>query len=220
MSDTELDVPSKGPLTLREALHEARHDWLDLERGALGTVVDLTLRPARVMRAYLIERRRDYVRPLRYLLFSVALQVAVGWYVLNHPQLGELLRKSGQGVEHASWFLDHAAVLTLFILPLIAAVLKLCMHRFGMRYVDALVVTSYTQAQINLFNAVVMVPVVLAGSKALQVGVGMVSLVYVVLAWASFSQGRLLWRILAALLAVILAQALNGAVLWSVIMLR
>lgn len=220
MGDLEQAAPPAGPLTLREALREARHDWLDLERGALGTVVDLTLRPAKVMRAYLHERRRDYVRPLRYLLFSVAIQVAIGWYVLNDPQLGALLRQNAQNAEHASWFLDHAAVLTLFILPLVALVLKLCMHRFGMRYVDALVVTSYSQAQVNLFNAAVMVPVVMTGSQLAQVGVGIAALGYVLYAWAGFVHGRLLWRVLAALLAIILAQALNGAVLWGLVLLR
>lgn len=215
MSETELTVSSKGPLTLREALREARHDWLDLERGALGTLIDLTLRPARVMRAYLVERRRDYVRPLRYLLFSVALQVAVGWYVLNDPHLGKLLQGGAETTAQASWFLEHAAVLTLMILPLVAGVLQLCMHRFGMRYVDALVVTSYTQAQLNLFNAAITVPVVLLGSPLFQGAVGIVALGYVVFAWASFVEGRWPWRILAALLAVTLAQVLNGVVVWG-----
>ena len=160
MGELEPSVSPSGPLTLHEALREARHDWLDLEHGALGTLIDMTVRPAKVMRAYLYERRRDYVRPLRYLLFSVAAQVAASYALLSSAFMQEQVQKQGEEVARAHWLLDNAAVLTLVLLPLIAGVLRLCFMRHGVRYVDALVVATYSQAQLNLFAAALVAPTV------------------------------------------------------------
>lgn len=210
-------APPSGALTLREALHEARHDWLDLERGALGTVIDLTFRPAKVMRAYLYERRHDYVRPMRYLIFSVAAQVAASYAALNSEALqGQVAQVDAKAMQQANWLLENAAVLTLLLMPLIAGVLRLCFARHGMRYVDALVVASYTQAQLNLLGALLVLPIAWYGGVVAQGAVGLLAAVYVVFAWASFCRGRLWVRTLLALLAFVLAQALNSGIVYLV----
>ncbi|MCB1553476.1 MAG: DUF3667 domain-containing protein [Xanthomonadales bacterium] len=217
MGELEPSVSPSGPLTLHEALREARHDWLDLEHGALGTLIDMTVRPAKVMRAYLYERRRDYVRPLRYLLFSVAAQVAASYALLSSAFMQEQVQKQGEEVARAHWLLDNAAVLTLVLLPLIAGVLRLCFMRHGVRYVDALVVATYSQAQLNLFAAALVAPAAYFGGLVLPAVLGTLTLVYAVYAWASFpSVGRWWTRTLLAVLALLLCQGLNSALVWLV----
>src|SRR5690606_26060035 len=94
------------------------------------------------------------------------------------------------------------------LIPLFAGILRLCFIRHGVRYVDALVVVSYTQAQLNLFSAAVVFPVVYVGGMLFPAAAGIVALAYGVFAWASFPTTGRWWA--RALLALALAQALNG----------
>ncbi len=52
---------------------EFLRDFTDADRGIWGTFLQLTIRPRRVVQSYLAGDRQRFIRPFRYLLFSISL---------------------------------------------------------------------------------------------------------------------------------------------------
>jgi hypothetical protein len=218
-------IPEGSPaaprqVTLKEILDEASDELFSLDRGLPGTFLSLCWRPAHVVRAYLFARdARRYVRPLRYLLLSIALSVAASWLVLDKWGFRDRLGASEQALAQTSFLLEYAAVLTLLVLPLIATALRLAFHGLQVRYVDALVLLGYTQAQINLLSLLGLGWLAVSGSNDAQVPLALVGTAYLVWSWSGFATGPAWRRWLSSLLALVLGQVINAAVVWGVIRL-
>lgn len=210
------DVP---PVTLEEVLSEVGDEFLSLDRGLPGTMLALCLRPARVARAYLFERDRRYVRPLRYLLLSIALGLLASWIVLDKLGMRASLGASERALQQSSFLLEHAALLTLLVLPLVAGAMRLLFHGLKLRYLDALVLLAYTQAQVNLLSLLALGWLVLAGDNDGQGVLGLVAAVYLVWSWAGFAQGPAWRRWLAAVLSLVAGQLINAGVVSLVVKL-
>ncbi|HTA64431.1 MAG TPA: DUF3667 domain-containing protein [Xanthomonadaceae bacterium] len=197
------------PITLRDIGHELREDYLQWHSGALGTLVDLTLRPDRVARAYLFERDERYVRPLRYLLASVAVTMAVSWYALGRLQARDHAGVHASSLQGVSFVVNHAELLTLLMLPILAAIMRGAFHGLRVRYIDALVVLAYTQAQVNLASLLLLGTMAVSDNPLWQVPSMAAMLFYLLWAWAGFAQGPAWRRWLAACATLVLGQAIN-----------
>lgn len=70
-------------LTTSNIFRNFFQDLLNADRGMWGTIVQMTLRPQRVIRTFLFEDRKRYIRPTRYVLFSLSIAaltfVAIQW---------------------------------------------------------------------------------------------------------------------------------------------
>lgn len=70
-------------LTTSNIFRNFFQDLLNADRGMWGTIVQMTLRPHRVVRTFLFEDRKRYIRPTRYVLFSLSIAaltfVAIQW---------------------------------------------------------------------------------------------------------------------------------------------
>lgn len=212
-----MDERKQGPVTLREIGAEFSAEYLQWDRGLPGTFVAVTLRAGAVARAYLA-REDTWVRPLRYLLLSIVASVGVAWVVYEHLGPSRTLAAGATGAD-APFLLEHAALLTLLVLPLVALVMRAAFHGLGVRYVDALVLLGYTQAQVNWFGTIGP-PLLLAGApQAMLVGLSGAIALWLVWAWAGFARGPAWRRWLAALASLVLGQALNGAIVWAALSL-
>ena len=211
MSETEKGTDA-GPVTLRNILDEAGDEFLSWDRGLLGTVSGLCTRPAEVARAYLFERSRRYVRPLRYLVVSIALSVLASWWVLDQQGMREHLGASTKAIWQGSLLLEHAAIITLIVLPLVAGAMRLLFHGMRVRYVDALVVLAYSQAQVNLFQILAVAWLAAIGNSAADLPVSLLAAAYLLWSWASFAQGPAWRRWLAAVLTLVAGQLINGVI--------
>ena len=208
-----------GPVTLREIAAEFGDEFLSWDRGLPGTFFALFVRPARVVRAYLDERSRRYTRPLRYLLLSVALGLLANWWAYDHGDAERLLSPQEQQLRQSAFLIEHAALMTLLILPLVAVGMRLAFAGLGLRYVDALVLLGYTQAQVNLVSLVIPLWHATVGSRVLDVPVVIAVIGYLIWAWASTARGRAWRRWLSAVIAFVLAQAINAGVVSLVVFL-
>ena len=200
------------PVTLREIAAEFGDEFLSWDRGLPGTFIALFARPAAVARAYLIERSHKYTRPLRYLLLSIALSLLANWWAYDYRAAAQLLTAQEQQLRESVFLVEHAALLTLLILPLVALAMRAAFAGLQVRYVDALVLLGYTQAQVNLVSLAIPLWHATVGTRLLDLPVTLVLVVYLVWAWASNAQGRGWRRWSAAMLAFILAQTINAAV--------
>ena len=68
-----------GRFTLRSVLASALAELFDLERGSLGTIRALSVRPGQVVREYWHRCTRPYVSPVRYFLFAITVFQVVLW---------------------------------------------------------------------------------------------------------------------------------------------
>lgn len=64
-------------LTLASLVKTFFQDLANADQGLVGTVVQLTIRPRRVVETFLYKDRKQYIRPTRFVLFSLSL-LAVG----------------------------------------------------------------------------------------------------------------------------------------------
>lgn len=81
-------------LTLANIISNFFRDLTSADRGLWGTVVQLTLRPERVVNTYLFEDRKRFIRPTRYVLFVFSL-LALNYVALQYRHgkpLHEFLR--------------------------------------------------------------------------------------------------------------------------------
>ena len=72
---------NKSRLTVRQLTADFLRDFTDTDRGVLGTIVQLTLHPRRVVQAYLSGDRSRFIRPTRYLGFVLSISAAVFFIV-------------------------------------------------------------------------------------------------------------------------------------------
>lgn len=203
-----MDEPAKGPVTLREIGAELRAEFLEWDRGLPGTLRAVSVRPAEVARAYLERRDRRYTRPLRYLLLSIVASVAVSWLVYERIEVID--QADAERARNVPFLMEHAALLTLAILPGVAALMRGLFHGLGIRYVDALVLLGYTQAQANWFGLAAPLLLLAGVPKAGALVVAAVVVAWLAWAWAGFGQGPAWRRWAAAIGTLVLGQALNA----------
>ena len=92
--------PTDKRLTTRDIVADLLRDFTDADRGMLGTFVQLSIRPRRVVGAYLEGDRRRFIRPTRYLAFTLSLSAAAFfliqyWYGTSLTEI--MLEHSGPG---------------------------------------------------------------------------------------------------------------------------
>lgn len=191
-----------------------RDDFLQWDRGLIGTFVTLCWRPARVPRAYIYERDTGFTAPWRYLLFAVLVSVTATWLVIKNVDLPQQTPVAS-GNAHLGFLLDNAALLTLLTLPIFALAMRICFIGLRVRYVDALVVLFYTQGHIDLLSLGSLGVLALTKSEAAAAWLQPVLLIYFVWACAAFAKGPWWWRVLAAFATLVACQLVNAAVVYA-----
>lgn len=205
-------TPRTGPVTLGEMAAGVRDEFTQWDRGLIGTFIAMAWKPASVAWAFLQDRDPRYAKPWRYLVFSIVVNVAATWFVLDQLGFRERLGLRAEHNAQLAFILDNAAVLTLLVLPLAAVAMRLFFLGLQVRYVDALVVMFYTQAQSNLYSLVSLAGLAMLGAGVTDIPLTIFVVAYMLWAWASFASGPWWRRILAAALTLVAAQALNAAV--------
>ena len=207
--------PDRGPVTLREIGAEFSAEYLQWDRGLPGTFRAVTQRAAEVARAYLERRGDRFVRPLRYLLLSIVASVSVSWLV--YERLGLPQGTDAEAARQVPFLIEHAALLTLAVLPLVALVMRGAFHGLGVRYVDALVLLAYTQAQANWFGVLGPLLLLAGAPQGVVVALGVAVAGWLLWSWASFGVGPAWRRWVAAASSLLLGQALNGGIVFGVL---
>lgn len=200
----------RRPITYRELAAGVRDDLFQWDRGLVGTCIGLFWKPGRLIRSFLEDRDDRYAKPWRYLLFGVLANVTAAWFVLDNLGYRERLGIESQS-EPLAFILDNAAILTLGVLPIVALAMRLCFIGLNVRYLDALVALFYIQGQVNLLSVASLAIVALTSSQAMNVPLLALTLIYFIWAAAAFASGPVWRRVLAAILTLILGQAINGA---------
>jgi hypothetical protein len=192
-----------------------RDEFLQWDRGLVGTFLALMWRPASVVRAYVIGRDARYSKPWRYLIFSIFVSIAAVWLARNGFAPGS--RHVAVQQDQTSFLMDNAAWLTGAVLPIVAFAMRIAFIGLNMRFVDCLVALCYTQGQVNLVGILSVVANSVIRSSALDAPLSIAIVLYLVWAWADVAQGPLWRRLAAAIVSLVAAQLINAAIVLAVL---
>ncbi len=144
--------------------------FLEVDRGLLLTVRELTLRPGRTIRSYVQGQRQRYTNPFTYLFLWVGLSVLV-WSVLGHgfeAQMKDEVTRAATRVSPALHFsaaqAERCAEIHLALVPYsrqlllsmclpLVAMLRLLFRRSGYNLAEHSVFTLFGVAQVSLLGA-------------------------------------------------------------------
>jgi len=85
-----LNNPRPERLTFGNLLKNFFRDLISADQGLWGTIVQLTIRPKRVVETFLLKDRKQFIRPTRYVLFALsvsALSFLAVQYTKGKPML-------------------------------------------------------------------------------------------------------------------------------------
>lgn len=220
--------------------HELEHSVLHMDRGVLYSLKELMLRPGHLMRGYLGGRRAQQVKPLLLLMISAAAVLLLGKYLVGGDLVGSAMqagysqtkgaRESGS-IDPATamkvfdqvkyWINAHLTALTLILLPMEAAALRLAFRNRGLNYPEWLVVSAFLAVQAFVFMAIAILlrpwlPSAQAWSSLIIFVYNVYSLVHL---FPGFSRRRTALRATLGLAMFMLAQSMLGAVIAAVLLL-
>lgn len=209
----------EGPVTLKEMLAGVRDEFIQWDRGFIGTFIALLWKPGAVMRGYAYERDPRWAKPWRYLTLCVVINVAVSWFVLDQLGLRSRLPIDEQQLRQTSFVLDHFVIIAVLATPILAAVMRVFFFGLQMRYVDALVLQCYTQGQASLLNLAASMSAAAGLPLEVAISLSVIIIVYMIWAWTISATGPWWRRILAATLTFVVGESLNGAMVFAALQL-
>lgn len=199
--------------------HELEHSVLHMDRGIFYSLKNLMLRPGHFIRDYIEGRRANHVKPLMLVMIVAAVVVLLSKLIQDGDIVGPALNAGASiGAEKNAtaiaamlksiqdWANRHYAAVTLMLLPLEAAALKLGFRRFKLNYPEWLVIAAFLTVQ-----AFVLQVLFILLSNWLQIwrqGFGVVAILYNVFSLVQYFDGYPRWKsTLRAILGMLFYQA-------------
>jgi hypothetical protein len=174
----------EGRLTIRRLVLDFVVRKLGLEGGLLRTIVDLTIRPASMIRAYVDGRRQRYTNPVAYLLLSAGAYVllaktwqeamAAGFRAENATLAGI------EGIDPESFtqvqlFMDaHPSLMTLVLCFFLVPALRLLFLR-STTTAEATVFSLYVSGHLLLMQIVINVGALVSGADVYRAMTGRIT---------------------------------------------
>lgn len=142
----------RGRLTVRRITTEAVTSVLDVDRGLLHTMIDLTRRPGPMIRDYVAGRTVRYVAPAKYFLLCVTVAQLVAYHLgVFEDVVAGFTEASGTGPAErdsaVEFFSNYFIAFTALGVPFFALGLRWLFRASGMNYAETLVFSLYTFAQ-------------------------------------------------------------------------
>ncbi len=132
---------------------------LNLEKGLLYTIINLAIRPGETLNTYLFEDRRKLIKPLPFLLLTVALAT---FFTLNFLDLEEAFGTSAMNTEgldekaqefvqmYTEKFTQYYNVLLLISVPFLAFSSYLLYNKHRYNFAEHLVIGTYLTCMMNI----------------------------------------------------------------------
>ena len=140
-------------LTWHSLLHDIVHFFTHIEHGFIKTTKELFMRPGLVNKSYIDGKRRDYHKPIGYLLIWIAIYLLMAGLVnkLGHYKQEEIGSFAGIGTDVAAMTDKYRSLIEIFILPFTCLTGWLIMARPKLNYVEVMV-TNFILFLFSLFS--------------------------------------------------------------------
>lgn len=200
----------RKPLTLREIWQQLADELFSLDRGLPYTFLQLLRSPGATVRRYVLERDPRITKPVRYFLIPGTAFAAT--VLALRPRLDALTPSEPGSPQAAIAEFAYQNLLMLAVASLVAGAIAVWFVFRARRptFVEAVVLSTYANAQALWLNGVLLVAVAFGAPVAVSTAGGTAMLLYNLWVWADyFGGGRREW--LLALGAAALAQVMVGA---------
>lgn len=202
-----------GRLTVRRLVRDFVVRMLGLEGGLLRTVVDLTIRPASMIRQYIDGRRQRYTNPVAYLLLSAGANVLFAETWADDVAAGmrsdnaRFENVDAESMVQVQIYMDsHPALSTVILCLFLVPALRL-MFRRTTTLVEASVFSLYVSGHLLLMQIVINIGALVLGADVYRVMTGRITLIPTLL--LLFSAGRFFGKRFSSSLKMAVAVAIS-----------
>lgn len=144
-------------ITNKAVWEEVRSKLIHYDSGFLFTVWQLARRPGYAIREYLDGKRVMHVKPVKFLLWSTALNFLVFHLLGLDTQMAQALQ-NGQngkiGMKFTQYIFEHPAIMIFLMIPNIALCSWLYFRRKGYNYAEHFVLNAYLMGEVSLFGVI------------------------------------------------------------------
>lgn len=203
-------------LSMHDITHALIHVFTHADHSVFALARDLAHKPGRVAREYVAGKRRKYFNPFTF----VVVVVGVASLVLAATKFVDFTGMAP--ANPVSAFLQRNINLVILLqLPLLSLFGMLLFRKAGLRFVEHLVLASYTSGFRSLFFTLLVAPIwaLTHWNHAVTVAVYLVAwIVYFGVACAQFYGGNRWWSWLKGCVLAVLAQAVTTLLITAAIM--
>jgi Protein of unknown function (DUF3667) len=168
-----------GQLTLGMVWRWFAHDVLDLDRGLLLAVREMTRRPGVMIRSYVAGQRQRYGNPFTYLFLNGALSLVL-WTLLSDPVAAQMRARLARRAlsiasfspeQRSRWIelqlalVPYSAQIALAMCLAFVVLLRLLFRKSGYNFAEIFVFGLFATGQIFLVGSVVFIALLLLGSS-------------------------------------------------------
>lgn len=151
-------------ITMGHILHEISHYFTHADKGLIYIIREMFLRPGTVVEEYIAGKRKKYFNPYTFLLLCSTISAYIYWKIRfytniqlqqgknNSPEAAEVNKLMMQTTELME---RYGKIITLFMLPILAAISLLFYTRRQYNYAEHLTIQTFILAQTSVINVFV-----------------------------------------------------------------
>lgn len=149
-------------ISMAHILHEITHYFTHADKGLLYIIKEMFIRPGTVVEEYIAGKRKKYFNPYTYLLLCSTISAYIYWKIKYYSSINIQQSPSKTGAEMSKLMTQtsqlmeqYGKVITLFMLPILAAISLLFYIRKQYNYAEHLTIQTFILAQTSVVNIVV-----------------------------------------------------------------
>lgn len=149
-------------LTVGHILHEISHYFTHADKGLIYIIKEMFIRPGTVVEEYIAGKRKKYFNPYTFLILCSTISAYIYWKIKYYSNISVQQSPSKTGAEvsklmtQTSMLMEqYGKVITLFMLPILAAISLLFYARKQYNYAEHLTIQAFILAQTSVINIVV-----------------------------------------------------------------
>ncbi len=160
-------VKRLGKFTIGSILMSFVESIFNFEKGALHTIVNLTYRPAEVVRHYLSGATVKYYTPLKFVFITATLNTLImlssGIYdetmipQMQHQMEGKEAAVAAKLQNYQNFTRDYMSLLSIMQLPIIALTSLIFLRKPKFNYAEHLIYNAYAMAQTNIYQTLIFI---------------------------------------------------------------
>lgn len=148
-------------LTVGHILHDVSHYFTHADKGLIYIIKEMFIRPGTVVEEYIAGKRKKYFNPYTFLILCSTISAYIYWKIKYYSNISIQQSPSKTGAEvsklmtQTSMLMEqYGKIITLFMLPILAAISMLFYVRKQYNYAEHLTIQAFILAQTSVINIV------------------------------------------------------------------
>ncbi len=144
-------------INAKYVLSEIPETFFQLNHGLFFTIKELSLRPGTTIRKYLNGKRKNYIKPIAYVLLLSTLYALLAKLSSGETFLGEIVLGMAEGgtssesepvlTSFLEWIADNHAYSTILFLPLFSLASYIAFKKYNYNFFEHFVLNAYLTGQ-------------------------------------------------------------------------